>query len=95
MAFLRYSGNMRKRHDKSSKMEGPSGPTVTDACAESESWRVSNDASRKKKLAALQNVSRTKSMGESSAKRPACIPHEIAGTTTIFPSQAKGESVLK
>ena len=68
---------------------------MTDACEESESIRVRSDASRKKKLAASQNVSRRKSIGERSANSPACMPHEIAGTMNMFPSQAKGDSVLK
>ena len=84
-----------KTPPRSRRIAGLNGPTVTDACEESERVRVRSEASLRKKLAAEQNVSRIKSMGERRANRPACMPHEIAGTTTMFPSQANGESVLK
>ena len=88
-------GKSKMRKPKASNTAGENGPTVMEAAAESERMRVRRDAKRKKNLAAAQNVSQIKSMGDSCAKSPACMPSEIAGTMMMFPNQANGESVLK
>ena len=88
-------GKIKIRNPSASSTAGENGPTVIEAAAESERILVKSEASRKKNLAAAQNVPLIKSIGESCAKRPACMPSEIAGTMMMFPNHAKGESVLK
>lgn len=52
MRFLKKRGDRSSTELPKSKMDGPKGPIVTDACVESESSRVKREASLKKKRAA-------------------------------------------
>ena len=88
-------GKSKIKNPSASSTAGENGPTVIEAAVESDKMRVKSDANRKKNLAAAQNVPQIKSMGESCAKSPACMPSEIAGTIMMFPNQANGEKVLK